>query len=227
MAAAIARPDALKSPTRNVPTLTTKSSTDLLPLEMRLGTSKDAQPHAILRKKQMQKLDIPKDQVRRKSSTDIDEQKRCHHYQPEIDTTLLYVECQVNGETAVGLIDTGCLHTLFPKEAAGAYNLCPDVTRENGLRGTCPCTDTAGEVVNTVFRLGSIQQECPLHISSSDDSMAVLRIGMDILRKWRCVLDLNGCILYVGGATGEAVPLLSHENLFGDTRLVRSQSSTL
>ena len=53
------------------------------------------QPHAILKKKQIQKLDVPKEQVRRKSSTDIDEQKRCHHHQASLDTTLLYVECQV------------------------------------------------------------------------------------------------------------------------------------
>ncbi|XP_033645599.1 uncharacterized protein LOC117305020 [Asterias rubens] len=229
------RPILMKGPSARVipPRLTTKSSTDLLPLEMRLGTSKDAQPAAILKQKQVQKLDIPA-QTRRKSSADVDEQKGVLKPDQTSQTTesLLYVQCQLNGEQAIALIDTGSLQSTIPRGIAEVYGLIGSGGKAINCHGNgtkhniCPEIETDEYRIVTELRLGRAPSDYSL-IVVPDTSSLVLTIGMDVLHRNKCVLDFESRVLYLNGVSGDVKELLLHEEVYGDTRLVRSQSSTL
>ncbi|XP_022088263.1 uncharacterized protein LOC110977983 isoform X2 [Acanthaster planci] len=189
MAAEINRP-ILKGPRVIPPRLTTKSSTDLLPLEMRLGTSKEAQPAAILKKKLVQKLDLPAPpQVRRKSFTDVDDKKRMAALErtEQVAASLLYAQCQLNGDEAVALIDTGQMDSTIPRGIAQAYGLI-GVDGKEIIKPTNGATHKSMEIqtddcrVSTQLRLGRAPLECHLTIVP-DNTAVLLTIGMDILHR--------------------------------------------
>ncbi|XP_038055145.1 protein DDI1 homolog 1-like [Patiria miniata] len=234
MAAEIKRP-ILKGPRVIPPRLTTKSSTDLLPLEMRLGTSKEAQPAAILKQKLVKRLDIPaQPQTRRKSATDIDHQKKFagRDQTGQSTASLLYVHCKLNGDEAVAMIDTGRVESIIPRGIAQAYGLIAVGGKEinnhsNGATHKCPEIRTDDFRIVTQLRLGRAPFECNLTVVPDDSNVLLTTIGMDVLHRHKCILDVSSRVIYLDGLSGDAKQLLTHEEVFGDTRLVRSQSSTL
>ncbi|XP_071493766.1 uncharacterized protein [Diadema setosum] len=203
-----------------VPQLTTKSSTDLLPIEMRLGTSKEAQPHAIVKQRQVQRLEVPGEPARRKSSTDIEQQRRAaeHHFeQSGAVEGGIYIRCSLNDMDTFAQLSTAASRSGVPTETAKLHGVSRSAqARDNGRQ-------------TAALRLGTMLLQTPFEILADEagDGKGLPVIGMDVLRKCRCVIDLDRSILRVGGALGGTIPLLSEDDVFHDSRLVRSKSSLI
>eukprot|EP00057_Strongylocentrotus_purpuratus_P025622 XP_011680096.1 PREDICTED: uncharacterized protein LOC105445794 [Strongylocentrotus purpuratus] len=122
-----------------VPQLTTKSSTDLLPIEMRLGTSKDAQPAAIVKQRQVLRLEVPGEPTRRKSSTDIEHQRRAAEMHFESTSLVeggIYIRCTLNDMETFAQLSTSVLKSGVPTEKAKLHGSRPSLVyfESSGLR---------------------------------------------------------------------------------------------
>ncbi|XP_041471456.1 uncharacterized protein LOC121420963 [Lytechinus variegatus] len=200
-----------------VPQLTTKSSTDLLPIEMRIGTSKDAQPAAIVKQRQVQRLEVPGEPTRRKSSTDIEHQRRAAEMHFEATTVVeggIYIRCALNDMETFAQLSTASLKSGVPTEKAKLHGVSRNVKTNNGRQ-------------TAALRLGPMLLQTPFEILENNDSKALPVIGIDVLRRCRCVIDMDRSLLTIGGDLGGAIPLLSEDDVFHDSRLVRSKSSLI
>ncbi|KAJ8024138.1 hypothetical protein HOLleu_36780 [Holothuria leucospilota] len=210
------RKDAIRN---GIPPLVTKNSSDLLPLNIRAGLTKDSQPAAILHQRQVNRLEIPV-KVRRKSAHEMRseaqendtemEHTRKQKSKVKPPTSGIYIPCQINGMGAFGQVNTSCEHSALSTETAATYG-----RQENNVPTFC-----------TYLQFCSIRCRETLRLKA-DVPFGIVQIGLDILRKYRCLLDFSSSTLKIEGATSDPLPFLTAEDVFTESKLTRSKSSTL
>ncbi|XP_071831089.1 uncharacterized protein [Apostichopus japonicus] len=209
-----------KNAIRNcIPPLVTKNSSDLLPLNIRAGLTKDSQPLAILHQRQVNRLEIPI-KVRRKSAHEMrsdarengndQEHSKKRNLKMKLPTSGIFIPCQINGMCAFGQVNTCFEHSALSTETAATYG-----RQENNVPAFCAHLQFCSVRCRETLRL------------SPDVPFGILRIGLDILRKYRCILDFSTSTFHIEGALSEPVPFLNAEDVFKQSKLTRSKSATL
>ncbi|XP_077994136.1 nuclear receptor-interacting protein 3-like [Glandiceps talaboti] len=178
---------------------THKNSEDLLPLDMRVGTSKDAQPHVLVQKKQVEgdlhRLDISGNKGGQFTSikeTTAEQVIKSKHLP-------LMVKCQCNKEEFEALIDTGSRYTIVSSKRAGKCGLVESSNHSDvGMATAFPDArwKVKGQIEGAEINLGGCLIHCDLLVTD-DDNMELL-IGLDTLRISKAIVDLDRQVLIIG-----------------------------
>ncbi|XP_063961108.1 uncharacterized protein LOC129267832 [Lytechinus pictus] len=121
---------------------------------------------------------------------------------------------KLNDMETFAQLSTSSLKSGVPTEKAKLHGVSRNVKTNNGRQ-------------TAALRLGPMLLQTPFEILENNDSKALPVIGIDVLRRCRCVIDMDRSLLTIGGDLGGAIPLLSEDDVFHDSRLVRSKSSLI
>ncbi len=130
--------------------------------------------------------------------------------------TMLYVDAEVNGTPVKAFVDSGAQSTIMSKACAERCGIMRLVdTRFAGTAVGVGSAPIIGRVHMTQLKLGGTFFPCTFTVLEKDDIDFLL--GLDMLKRHRCVLDLSQNVLRLEGANGhEVVPFLpEHETPSG------------
>jgi len=130
--------------------------------------------------------------------------------------TMLYVDAEVNGTALKAFVDSGAQSTIMSKACAERCGIMRLIdTRFAGTAVGVGSAPIIGRVHMTQLKLGGTYFPCTFTVLDKDDIDFLL--GLDMLKRHRCVLDLAHNVLRLEGANGhEEVRFLSeHETPAG------------
>jgi Aspartyl protease len=105
------------------------------------------------------------------------------------------------------MVDTGAETSVMSWELARRLGLESSIDRsERGIASGVGQAVILGRVKGVICTLGHV--EFPMDFAVLDVRQSLLILGMDQLRHYNCVIDLNKDVLVFGGADGVEVPLL-------------------
>eukprot|EP00928_Gymnodinium_smaydae_P039520 TRINITY_DN26988_c1_g3_i1.p1 TRINITY_DN26988_c1_g3~~TRINITY_DN26988_c1_g3_i1.p1 ORF type:complete len:304 (-),score=41.97 TRINITY_DN26988_c1_g3_i1:212-1123(-) len=120
----------------------------------------------------------------------------------------LYVSCIIGQHEVEMLVDTGAEMSVISESLARQLNLSDRVDRR--YRGTAKGVGSAqiiGKVFDVPVQLGHVEFE--LNFSVLQLERCELILGLDLMRHFKCLVDLEKNSLVFGGAGGVAVPFLA------------------
>lgn len=174
---------------------THKNSKDLLPLDMRVGTSKDVQPHALVRKKQSEDVagrvtdnETKGDKFDVINEASAEDQKHLP----------LLVKCQSKNDEFEAVIDTGSSYTIISSKRAekcGLKKLRDHGYGDIGASLHKTCVKVRDQIEQAEITLGGCDIHCNLLIT--DEEKFDLLIGMDTLREIKALIDLDRNVLTI------------------------------
>eukprot|EP01113_Clastostelium_recurvatum_P013292 TRINITY_DN1700_c0_g1_i1.p1 TRINITY_DN1700_c0_g1~~TRINITY_DN1700_c0_g1_i1.p1 ORF type:complete len:416 (-),score=131.40 TRINITY_DN1700_c0_g1_i1:26-1273(-) len=122
---------------------------------------------------------------------------------------MLYVDCHVNNVPVKAFIDTGAQSTIMSERCAercGIMRLMD--TRFSGMAKGVGTARILGRVHLAPIKIERSFFPCSFTILESQDMDFIL--GLDMLKKYQCTIDLNKGELHIGG---EQAPFLSEKDL--------------
>lgn len=130
---------------------------------------------------------------------------------------MLYINCKVNGHPVKAFIDSGAQTTLMSSSCAERCHIMRLVdTRWSGLAKGVGEQKILGRV-----HMGQLQIEDSFLTSSFsilDEQPMDMLLGLDMLKRHQCVIDLNENVLKIG-TTGRSTPFLAESELPACARL--------
>ena len=140
---------------------------------------------------------------------------------------MLYVNCEINGTAMKAFVDSGAQMTIMSHEYAercGIARLMDD--RWQGMAKGVGSGKILGRIHLAQLKLGGSFFPVTFTVLESSDIEVI--IGLDMLRRHRCTIDLRDNCLRVEGASGEErVPFLSEADIagkFGSERPAEGES---
>eukprot|EP00940_MAST-03C_sp_MAST-3C-sp2_P002425 g2425.t1 len=149
--------------------------------------------------------------------------------------TMLYVDCEVNGEPVKAFVDSGAQSTIMSESCARKCNLMRLVdTRFAGTAVGVGSAKILGRVHMAQLKMGGLHFNCTFTVMEDQHhtSKHEFLFGLDMLRRHRCCIDLKSNCLCVEGFSGkvERVPFLSEAELskvrLGNAASVANETSS-
>lgn len=135
----------------------------------------------------------------------MDEQlKYAEEFMPEtlIATSMLYIDMEVNGKKFQGFVDSGAQMTVMSSAFVQEIGLMKDVdTRYKGKASGVGTSEIIGKIHTCRLKIGGKYWiECSISVLTSIDIPFLL--GLDMLKKHRCAIDLGSNSLKFPGDAG-------------------------
>lgn len=135
----------------------------------------------------------------------MDEQlKYAEEFMPEtlIATSMLYIDMEVNGKKFQGFVDSGAQMTVMSSAFVQEIGLMKDVdTRYKGKASGVGTSEIIGKIHACRLKIGGKYWiECSISVLTSIDIPFLL--GLDMLKKHRCAIDLGSHSLKFPGDAG-------------------------
>ncbi|RDD39398.1 Protein DDI1-like protein 2 [Trichoplax sp. H2] len=146
-------------------------------------------------------------------------------YNPEAfgQVTMLYIKCNVNGYPVKAFVDSGAQHTIMSENCAKRCNIVRLVDKR--FRGVAVGVGKQ-EIIGRIHMV-DIQIEADFLTSSfsvlKDQSIDML-LGLDMLKRHQCCIDLKENILKIG-TTGTSTPFLPESELPDHAKLISQMHS--
>nr|KAG5700212.1 hypothetical protein BaRGS_011055 [Batillaria attramentaria] len=131
--------------------------------------------------------------------------------------TMLYIDCMVNGHPVKAFVDSGAQMTIMSQECAERCHIMRLVdTRWAGIAKGVGTQKIIGRVHLCQIQIG------PMFFQSSfsilEDQPMDMLLGLDMLKRHQCILDLQRNVL-IFGTTGTETPFLNESDLPEHARL--------
>eukprot|EP00449_Zooxanthella_nutricula_P045310 CAMPEP_0198592078 /NCGR_PEP_ID=MMETSP1462-20131121/137684_1 /TAXON_ID=1333877 /ORGANISM="Brandtodinium nutriculum, Strain RCC3387" /LENGTH=303 /DNA_ID=CAMNT_0044323653 /DNA_START=1 /DNA_END=912 /DNA_ORIENTATION=+ len=120
----------------------------------------------------------------------------------------LYVPCEVGAHVVEILVDTGAEMSVISESLARQLDLLGQLDAR--YRGTARGVGSAsilGKIFGVPVKLGHVEFELDFSVLQTDNCQLIL--GLDQMRRCRCLIDLEKGALVFGGAGGVEVPFLA------------------
>eukprot|EP00117_Sycon_ciliatum_P002756 scpid51209/ scgid1539/ Protein DDI1 homolog 2 len=135
---------------------------------------------------------------------------------------MLYVNCKVNGVAVKAFVDSGAQMTIVSKACAERCNIMRLMDgRYAGIARGVGTQKILGRV-----HLAQIQIEddfLQASFSILEEQTMDLLIGLDMLKRHQCCIDLRKNVLHIG-TTGTETPFLAEKDLPSDARLTMART---
>jgi DNA damage-inducible protein 1 len=125
---------------------------------------------------------------------------------------MLYIETEINGKPIKAFVDSGAQMTIMTARMAENLNLMRLLdTRYHGEARGVGTAKILGKIHMTQMKCGS--SFFPVSVTVMENSDVDFLLGLDMLRRHRCLIDLSeNCLRMEGSAGIESVPFLpEHE----------------
>lgn len=136
--------------------------------------------------------------------------------------TMLYIHTEVNGIPVKAFVDSGAQSTIMSRKMAAKCNLLRLIDRRfQGIARGVGTSQIVGRIHMAQMRIGDEFYAASFTVLE-DDKVDFL-FGLDMLRRLRCVIDLQSDCLRIGD---KQVPFLGEKDL-KDTIFARTDSSPM
>lgn len=103
---------------------------------------------------------------------------------------LLYLHCEVGGQPISAFVDTGAQATVMSERCAQRCGLLGRInTRHAGRAVGVGSARILGRIHNVTLRIGSLKIKFEINVLQNADMD--LLIGLDVLRSYKCAIDLQ------------------------------------
>lgn len=122
---------------------------------------------------------------------------------------MLYIDCKVNDVPLKAFIDSGAQMSIMSRECAERCNLLRLMdTRFQGMALGVGSAKIVGRIHLTTMQIG--QSHFPITITVLDQKGMDFLLGLDMLKRHQCQIDLKDGVLRIGP---EAAPFLQEKDL--------------
>ena len=137
---------------------------------------------------------------------------------------MIVVACAINGVECEVLIDTGAQSSVLTTPLLRQLGLTGALDRR--VQGVAAGVGTAaiiGHCHDVTLEMGHVEFLCDFAVLDTPNSLAIL--GLDAMRLFKCVVDLEREVLVFGGSGGVEVPFLPPERAHEWSRFARGGGS--
>jgi len=139
---------------------------------------------------------------------------------------MLYIDVEINGHAVKAFVDSGAQTTVMSRECAertGLINICDP--RFAGVAQGVGTAKILGRVHLAPMKIGENFYNCSYSIMDSAQKVELL-IGLDMLKKHHCNIDLKRDVLEIG-TTGQMVKFLGESDLPDHAKLSQAAVHSL
>lgn len=124
----------------------------------------------------------------------------------------LYICCKIGAHEVDMLVDTGAEMSVISESLARQLNLLDRLDRRyQGMARGVGSARILGKVFDVPVKLGQVEFELNFSVVQQDTIGLIL--GLDLMRSFKCLIELEKNCLIFGGSGGVEVPFLaSHRN---------------
>lgn len=131
--------------------------------------------------------------------------------QPSIftgDRGMLHVACEIGEHEIDMLVDTGAQMSVISEQLAAQLGLLSNLDRRHqGTANGVGQVKILGKVWNVLVKLGHV--EFSLNFSVLSTQQPIILLGLDLMREFKCLVDMERNCLVFGGCGGVQVPFVS------------------
>ena len=130
-----------------------------------------------------------------------------------VDGGMVLVECRFGDAAAVEMmVDSGAQHSVISAPLAQRLGLMNRLDRsEQGVAAGVGRARIIGKLRSVAIYLKNVEFALDFSVLEVNDQLLLL--GLDQLRRFRCIIDLEQNVLVFGGAGGVQVPFLAQERV--------------
>ena len=130
-----------------------------------------------------------------------------------VDAGMVLVECRFGDAAAVEMmVDSGAQHSVISAPLAQRLGLMNRLDRsEQGVAAGVGRARIIGKLRSVAIYLKNVEFALDFSVLEVNDQLLLL--GLDQLRRFRCIIDLEQNVLVFGGAGGVQVPFLAQERV--------------
>ncbi|KAF6037934.1 DDI2 [Bugula neritina] len=137
---------------------------------------------------------------------------------------MLYINCKVNGHHVKAFVDSGAQMTIMSKACADRCHISYLMdTRWAGIAKGVGVQRILGRIHMCQISINNDHLQCSFSIL--EDQQMDMLLGLDMLKRHQCCIDLRKNLLVIG-TTGTETPFLPEAELPENARLNRSISAT-
>jgi len=120
---------------------------------------------------------------------------------------MLFVTCEVEGRLIEMLVDTGASISAISYKMVKKLGLSKKVNSTvEGTASGVGSVQIRGILENVACQIGHVEFRLYFLVLESDDPWLIL--GLDQMRRFRCLVDLDANVLVFGGRDGVSIPFL-------------------
>lgn len=120
----------------------------------------------------------------------------------------LYVSCEIGAHEVEMLVDTGAEMSVMSESLARQLNLLDRLDRRyQGVARGVGSARILGKVFDVPVKLGQVEFELNFSVMQQDTIGLIL--GLDLMRSFKCLIELEKNCLIFGGSGGVEVPFLA------------------
>ena len=107
------------------------------------------------------------------------------------------------------MVDSGAQSSVISITLAQQLGLVNRIDRtQRGIASGVGKANIVGRINNVICTLGAGHVEFNMDFIVLDVTEKILLLGLDLMRRYKCILDLERDVLIFGGSGGVEVPLL-------------------